>query len=190
VRQGVAEIDEQAIAEILRDMPLEAGDHLGTGLLIGPHHRAEIFWVELAGECSRVHQVTKQYSELAAFGFGCLRRDDAVYCGKRRGVLRHGRRRLRHHGARCWEGLRGTRPDQHTSVLIPGDLLRVEEFVLEIIEGLLIQVKLALKRPIRHTLALAQELDNVIEQCIEVHPIFSTHLKVMADSGRTVLYVP
>jgi hypothetical protein len=61
--------------------------------------------------------------------------------------------------------------------------LRVEEFVLEVIEGLLIQVKLALERPIRHTLTLAQEIDNVIEESVEVHSIFSTRLKGMADSG-------
>jgi len=40
VRQGIAEVDEQAITEILRDMPLKAGDHLGADLLIGPHHLA------------------------------------------------------------------------------------------------------------------------------------------------------
>src|SRR5215468_4268368 len=38
VRQGVAEVDEQAVAEVLGNMPLIASDHLGTGLLIGAHH--------------------------------------------------------------------------------------------------------------------------------------------------------
>jgi hypothetical protein len=137
-------------------MALEAGDHLSAGLLIGPHHGAEVFRVEVAGECGRVYQVTKQHRELATFGLGCLRRHDSWCCGKRRDILRYRRRyRLGSRGARCWEGLRGTCPDQHASVLISGDLLRVEEFVLKIIEGLLIQVKLALERPIRHTLALA-----------------------------------
>jgi hypothetical protein len=68
--------------------------------------------------------------------------------------------------------------------------LCVEEFVLEIIKGLLIQVKLALERAIRHTLALAQEIDNVIEECVEIHPLFSGCPKVMVDSGCTRLYVP
>ena len=40
---AVAEVDEQAIAEILGDMPVKAGDHLGTGVLIGPHHFAQLF---------------------------------------------------------------------------------------------------------------------------------------------------
>ena len=47
VRLGIAKIDEQPIAEILGDMPLKAGDHLGADLLIGPHHLAQVFRVEL-----------------------------------------------------------------------------------------------------------------------------------------------
>ena len=54
-------------------MPLEAGDHLGARVLIGPHHLAQVFGVELAGEDGRVHQVTKQHGELAAFGLRCVR---------------------------------------------------------------------------------------------------------------------
>ena len=50
VRQGVAEVDEQAIAQILGDMPLKAGDHLGAGVLIGADHLTEVFRVELTGE--------------------------------------------------------------------------------------------------------------------------------------------
>jgi hypothetical protein len=70
VRLRVAEIDEQAIAEVLGDIPLEAGDHFGAGVLIGPHDLAPLLRVELAGEDGGVHQVTEQHRELAAFGFG------------------------------------------------------------------------------------------------------------------------
>src|SRR5262245_55871485 len=127
-------------------MTLEAGDYLGAGVLIGPHHGAEVFRIELAGERGRVYKITKQHRELATFGLGYLRHHDCGCCGKRGDVLRYRRRyRLRSRGAGCWEGIRGTSPDQHASVLISGDLLRVEEFVLKIIEGLLIQVKLALE---------------------------------------------
>src|SRR4030095_15553805 len=68
VRPRVAEVDEQAIAEILRDIPLKAGDQLSASLLIGAHHLVQLFRVELAGEDGRVHQVTEQHGELAAFG--------------------------------------------------------------------------------------------------------------------------
>ena len=74
VRQGIAKVDQQAIAEILRNMPLKAGNHLGAGVLIGPHHLAQVFRVELAGERGGVHQVTKQHGELAAFGGWDIRR--------------------------------------------------------------------------------------------------------------------
>ena len=40
VCQRIAKVDQQAIAEILGDMALKAGDHLGAGVLIGPHHFA------------------------------------------------------------------------------------------------------------------------------------------------------
>ena len=68
VRQGVAEVDQQPITEILRDMPFKAGDHLGAGLLIGPHYFAQVFRVELAREDSGVDQVTEHDGELAALG--------------------------------------------------------------------------------------------------------------------------
>src|SRR5215475_5890519 len=70
MRQWVAEVDEQAITEILGDMPIIASNHLGAGVLIGPHHLAQLFRVELAGEYGRVHQVTEQHGELAAFRLG------------------------------------------------------------------------------------------------------------------------
>jgi hypothetical protein len=75
VRQRIPEVDEQAIAKILRDMALKAGDHLGAGLLIAPHHLAQVFRVELASEHGRVHEVTKQHGKLAAFSVGWTRFD-------------------------------------------------------------------------------------------------------------------
>ena len=68
MRLGIAKVDQQAIAEILGDMALKALDDLGAGRLVGPHHLAQVFGVELAGERGRVDQVTEQHRELAAFG--------------------------------------------------------------------------------------------------------------------------
>jgi hypothetical protein len=67
VGQGVPEVDQQAITEILGNIPLKTGNHLGTRVLISPHHLAQLFRVELAGEHGRVHQVTEQHRELAPF---------------------------------------------------------------------------------------------------------------------------
>src|SRR5262245_38269007 len=69
VRQRVAEVDEQAVAEVLGNIPLIAGDHLGTGLLIGAYHLAQVFGIELTGEAGRVDQVSEEHRELAPLGF-------------------------------------------------------------------------------------------------------------------------
>jgi hypothetical protein len=43
--------------------------------LIGPHHLAYLFRVKLARQARRVHQVTEQHGELAAFGLRGMRRN-------------------------------------------------------------------------------------------------------------------
>ena len=64
----VAKIDQQPIAEILRDMALIRPNDRGRGLLVGTHHGAQVFGVEQARELRGAHQVTEQHRELAAFG--------------------------------------------------------------------------------------------------------------------------
>jgi hypothetical protein len=74
VRLGVAEVDEQAVAEVLGDMALIAGDHLGARLLIGPYHLAPVFRVEPARQRRGIDEVAEQHGELAAFGVWGARR--------------------------------------------------------------------------------------------------------------------
>jgi len=156
VCQGIAEVDEQAIAKILRNMPLKAGDHLGTGLLIGPHHRAQLFRVELAGERGRVHQVTEHDRELAAFGVGerrcrvCGFKRGAL-CSLRawwRGVLRRESSRLRHRSL-C------TDPDQDCTILIHRAPLSLNEFNLQVLERLVIKLELPLEEVVGHAAPLS-----------------------------------
>ena len=47
MRLRIAKIDEQPIAQILGNIPGKALGHGGTGGLIGAHHLAVVFWVEL-----------------------------------------------------------------------------------------------------------------------------------------------
>ena len=139
VRQRVAEVDEQAIAEVLRDMPFEAGDHLGAGVLIGPHHLAPLLGVELTGEAGGVGQVTEQHGELAAFGLDSMRFGCWGFDGDRSIDL--GRRHL--HGLWRWRGRRWgaahvTDPDQHVTVLVHGHALGFDELFLQIVEDVVV----------------------------------------------------
>ena len=96
--RGVAKIDQQPIAEILGDMTLVVLDDLGRGLLVGAHHGAQVFGVELAGELRGAHQVTEQHRELPSFRLrGRTSRRYGLYRHRlqRRlcGLVRHRKRR-------------------------------------------------------------------------------------------------
>jgi hypothetical protein len=45
----------------------------------------------------------------------------------------------------------------------------IEEFVLEIVEGVLVEVKLTLECPVRHALPLTEEVNNLIKDGVKVH---------------------
>ena len=64
---GITEVHEEPVTEELRDIAIVALDHVGTHPLILAHHMTPVFRIELAGEHGRVHQVTEQHGELAAF---------------------------------------------------------------------------------------------------------------------------
>jgi hypothetical protein len=67
---GITKIDEQAVTEVLGNVPLVAVDDLGRGFLIGPYDLAQVFRIEFAREVGGAHQVTEHHRQLAAFGFG------------------------------------------------------------------------------------------------------------------------
>ena len=50
VRVRIAEVHQEAISQILGDVPGKLLDHRGTGGLIRTHDLAEVFGVELAGK--------------------------------------------------------------------------------------------------------------------------------------------
>ena len=173
MRLRIAKIDQQAIAEILGDMPVKALDDLGTGGLVGAHHLPQIFGIELAGERGRVHQVTEQHGELAAFGLrsGVVGGEPCpLRClGMRQGRRRRGRWRRREGGCRA----RVASPDQTAPRIIDHMGLRVEEFVLQGSELRVIQRELELEGAIGHAAPLAQEGDHLIHDRDEVHTVSS-----------------
>jgi hypothetical protein len=63
----IAKIDEEAIAEILRNMALKVSDDLRTCGLIGAHDLTQIFRIKLPSQSRGANQVTEQDGELTAF---------------------------------------------------------------------------------------------------------------------------
>jgi hypothetical protein len=64
---------------------------------------------------------------------------------------------------------RTTRPDQHAALLIPRELLGLDELLFEGFERFVIHLEVDLERAIRHTLTLPEEGNHLIEDGIEVH---------------------
>jgi hypothetical protein len=65
---GIAKIHQQASAQVLRHIAVEALDYRRAGLMIGAHDVPKVFGVQVAREPGRIHQVTEQHREGAAFG--------------------------------------------------------------------------------------------------------------------------
>jgi hypothetical protein len=167
MRLGIPKVDEQAIAQILRNVPVKALDDLRTGALVGTHDVPQVFGVESGGEGCRAHYVTEQDRQLAPF---CL-------WSRGRERLRPRRRwRSRRGGGLHGEGRRGrrrlrvARPDEDALVLIPGNLVRIEEFVLEGLQGVVVQAELHFEGPVGHPSPLAQQGDHLIHDRDKVHP--------------------
>jgi hypothetical protein len=137
--QGVTEVDQQAIAEVLGNKALTASDHLGAGLLIGPHHLAPLFRVELARERGRVHEVAEQDRELATVG---LRRTRGGWWGFDGGRwIDLGRRHLHRLGrwrTRRWGATNVTDPDRHVTVFVHSHALGFDELLPQIVEDLIV----------------------------------------------------
>src|SRR5215471_18140650 len=125
-------------------MPIVALDNVGTHPLICTHYVTPVFWVELAGKTSGVHQITEHHRELTAFGFWRTRfgwrsfnRSSLVFSPDfLLSRLNDGGRR----GRACF-----TSPDQHSSVLLSGKLVDFNEFVFQRLKSLVVQVELDFK---------------------------------------------
>jgi hypothetical protein len=68
MRLGIAEVDQQPIAEVLGNVPRKAFDHRRTRLVVGLNDVGIFFRVDLTRQDGCPHQVTKQDSQLPAGG--------------------------------------------------------------------------------------------------------------------------
>src|ERR1051326_3515524 len=64
VRMGIAEIDQQGIPDIPRDIAVQVMNNFFAGHLIGLHDLAQLFGVELLREGGGADQVTEHHRQL------------------------------------------------------------------------------------------------------------------------------
>src|SRR5262249_32540217 len=149
-------------------------DNLGTHLLIRPYHVTPVFRVELAGESSRVHQITEHHRELTAFGFWSTR--FGWWSGNRSSWIFSPDfllSRLNDDGLRsraCF-----TSPDQHSPVLISSKLVDFNEFVFQRFKSLVVQVELDFERSIGRPPSVLEKGDHLVEDVVEIHYRPSSH---------------
>jgi hypothetical protein len=128
---GIAKVHEQSIPEQLGDMPIKTCDHLGADFLVCPDNLPILFRVELGREAGGIDQVTEHDRELSAFsvrkrsskgrfnlsGWLCLH--NGLWCSlsKLRGD--------------CLGSGRFPRPHEHLTILLSGELVDFDEFILQ-----------------------------------------------------------
>jgi hypothetical protein len=85
VRQGVAEVDQEPVAQGFGDVAVGARDDLRARVLERLNHVTEILGVELRRELRRTDQVAEHNRELATFGLPCVGARSRRRCGRYRG---------------------------------------------------------------------------------------------------------
>ena len=70
VRLGIPEVDEHAVAEILRDVALEALHGAGADALINRDQIAQIFGIDALAQLGRAHEIAEHRGELAPLARG------------------------------------------------------------------------------------------------------------------------
>jgi len=68
VRLRVAEVGEDAVAQVLRDVALVAADRLAASVVVAAHHLAELLDVDLLGQRRRRDEVAEHDRQLTPFG--------------------------------------------------------------------------------------------------------------------------
>ena len=134
----VTKVDEQPVAQMLRDLAPKALDHLRTGGLVGLEHRQQVFRIELASERCRAHQIADQHRELAAFGF--RGREPFGGPGQKRYVLVGWRRG----GGQYLRRTRTACPHQDTAILVGRQPPGIDQFGFEVVQIGVVEAKPAL----------------------------------------------
>ena len=149
-------VDEEAVTQVLRDVPFEALDNLGAARLVGAHHLAEVLRAETARQRRRSDEVAEEHGELAALLARRLRRD----LPDRRGRARRG-------------------PDEQLALLVDSQPLGVDDLVLERLEDVIVELEADFQRAIGHAPLAAEQIDDLHQEIVEIHRHRSSPARTM-----------
>jgi hypothetical protein len=177
VRQRGAEQGHHAVTRVLVDRALETV-HLGCNALEAAiDHVMDHFRIELLGERGEAGHVGKEDGHLLAFAFERAARgedflDQVWGCvGTRRRCPRGPQDRggrSRRGGGWGWLGLSG--PHQTPAVFIHNLGMGKEELFLQVFQRRLIEAKLPFERAIRDPLPAPEQLHDLVQHRVKVHP--------------------
>src|SRR5215813_13668180 len=164
---GIPKIHQQSIAQKLRNVSVKTLDDFRADVLVCTHHVTPVFWVELDGESSGVHEVTEHDRELSTFRVGRRR------CSRERCDLR-GWLVL---GSRLWYELGGLSDafldafscasPHESSTFVVSYWMHVEKFFFEDFEVLVIQIEAHLQGAIGHPSLAFEERDNLFQDVVK-----------------------
>src|SRR5712691_8359682 len=149
-------------------MSIIALNHLSTGCLIRTDHFPVVFGIELGREAGGIDQVTEHDGELTAFRFGGMRgsgwRCDVCGLGLWRDL------RLRWWcGDGCRWRSRFPNPNKPSASLIDNLRRGEQDFVFQVFEIVVIDVKASFQRTIGHTSLTFEQFEYLGEDFIEGH---------------------
>jgi hypothetical protein len=136
----------------LGDVPLVPLDDFRAHVLIGTYHVSVVFRIELAGEARGIHHVTEQHGELTSLSLLRWRSDRKGRFDLRRWLFLGSRRLCR------LSKMRGdflsacifASPDETSTILIDHRMCE-KQFVLQVFEVVIVEVKSSLEGTIRYT---------------------------------------
>ena len=170
IGNGGAKQRHEAVAEELIDGALVPVYRVEAALEEAVEQRMHGLGSQALGQGGRVGNVAEEHRHRLALPFqGAARGEDLLGemfrgVGERRTVLAAGKGRCR-----VWNGDLGTRPDQDVALLIDRQALARDEFVLQIVQGRVIELELPLEGAVGQAAAPPQHGNRLVENLLKGH---------------------
>ena len=78
----------------------------------------------------------------------------------------------------------GASPDQHLALVVPGDLVHLNDFLLEELQQVIVQLELDLERALGDTSATLQHLQGLLQDLVKGHGLPSIACALLSSGNR------